>query len=80
MILGVGNIGETSRDVFVEEHLRPAQKRRVDHAWPKKPSAAGDVLRTKLAVKPGAIARTGYTSCTSSSYRVRQFVPVSENV
>lgn len=61
VILGVGNMGETSRDVFVEEHLRPANKRRVDRAWPKKPSAAGDVLRTKLAIKPGGIVRTGYT-------------------
>lgn len=61
VILGVGNMGDAPREVFVEEHLRPARKRRIERAWPKKPSAAGDVLRTKLVAKPGAVARTGYT-------------------
>lgn len=61
VILGIGNMGDAPREVFVEEHLRPARKRRVERAWPKKPSAAGDVLRTKLVAKPGSITRTGYT-------------------
>ncbi|NVB78603.1 MAG: hypothetical protein HOV81_09435 [Kofleriaceae bacterium] len=61
VILGVGNMGDAPREVFVEEHLRPARKRRIERAWPKKPSAAGDVLRTKLVAKPGSVSRTGYT-------------------
>lgn len=61
VILGVGNMGEEPREVFVEEHLRPAGKRRVERAWPRKPGAAGDVLRTKLVAVPGTITRTGYT-------------------
>ena len=60
LIFGVGNTGDVAREVFVDEHLRIAAKRRVERAWPKKPAATGDVLRTKLVAKPGAIARTGY--------------------
>jgi hypothetical protein len=60
-IFSVANTGETARDVWVEEPMRKASKRKVDRAWPKKPSADRDVLRTKLDVRPGRMERTGYT-------------------
>lgn len=60
-IFGVANTGETARDVWVEEPMRRASRRKVDRAWPKKPSADRDVLRTKLNVRPGRMERTGYT-------------------
>jgi hypothetical protein len=64
VVLGVANTGEVAREVFADEHLRPAKHRRVERAWPKKPplaSAPDDVVRAKLSVAPGRIARAGYT-------------------
>jgi hypothetical protein len=61
--LGIANVGGETREVFVDERARSATKRRIDRVWPKtrKPTAHGDVLRTKLEVKPGRVERTGYT-------------------
>lgn len=61
ILLGVANLGDTPREVWIEEHLRAATKRKLERAWPKKPLAVGDVLRSKLDAKPGRIERTGYT-------------------
>ena len=60
-ILSVSNNGEVEREVWIEERMRVAHKRVVDHAWPSKPALHGDTLRTKVTVKPGDIARTVYT-------------------
>ncbi len=60
-MFGVANLGETEREVFVEEPLRTATRRKLERAWPKKPTADHNVLRTKLDVKPGRIERTGYS-------------------
>lgn len=57
----VANTGESERTVYVEEPMRTANRRKLDRAWPKKPTADHNVLRTKLVVKPGRIERTGYT-------------------
>jgi hypothetical protein len=59
--LSMSNTGDTEREVWLEEHARPAKKRSVERAWPKKPSARGDTLRTKMIVKPRKIERAGYT-------------------
>lgn len=62
LVFGVANMGDVARDVFVDEHLRAAKRRKLERAWPKKPSAApGERLRSKLSVAPGRVARTGYT-------------------
>jgi len=61
VLLGVANLGDTPREVWIEEHLRTASKRKLERAWPKKPIAVGDILRSKLDAKPGRIERTGYT-------------------
>ena len=61
MLLGIASTAAEPREVWIEEHLRPAHRRRIERAWPVKPVLAGDVVRTKLVVKPGAIERTGYT-------------------
>jgi hypothetical protein len=60
-VFSVANVGETVREVVVEEPMRAASRRKLDRAWPKKPTVDHNVLRTKLAVKPGRIERTGYS-------------------
>jgi hypothetical protein len=60
-VFSVANLGETARDVVVEEPMRTATRRKLDRAWPKKPTVDHNVLRTKLEVKPGRIERTGYS-------------------
>lgn len=57
----VANTGETTREVFVEEPLRKASRRRLVRAWPKPPTPDGDTLRIELDVRPGRIERSGYT-------------------
>jgi hypothetical protein len=60
-VFSVANLGETVREVFVEEPMRTAARRKLDRAWPKKPTVDHNVLRTKLDVKPGRVERTGYS-------------------
>jgi hypothetical protein len=61
LAISVGNMGETPREVFVEEHLRTAAHRKIERAFPKKPAGApGEILRSKLQVDPGKVARIGY--------------------
>jgi hypothetical protein len=60
-VFSVANLGETVREVLVEEPMRTASRRKLDRAWPKKPTVDHNVLRTKLEVKPGRIERTGYS-------------------
>ena len=54
-------MGETEREVLVDEPMRTAARRKLDRAWPKKPTVDHNMLRVKLIVKPGRIERTGYT-------------------
>lgn len=62
LVFGVANMGDVAREVLVDEHLRPAKRRKLERGWPKKPVAApGERLRAKLSVAPGRVARTGYT-------------------
>ena len=61
LMLSISNLGDVPREVWVEEHVRPARHRKIERAWPERPSASGDVVREKLEVKPHAIARVGYT-------------------
>ncbi|HTL37581.1 MAG TPA: hypothetical protein VL326_30830 [Kofleriaceae bacterium] len=62
-VFSIGNTGDVPRDVYIEEKLRTAAKRKIDHPWPKKStsSAPHDMLRTKLEVKPRTVTRAGYT-------------------
>lgn len=60
-LLGVANAGPAPREVWIEEHLRPARRRRIERAWPGRPVATGDLVRSKVVVKPGGFERTGYT-------------------
>jgi hypothetical protein len=61
VMLGVGNMSESPRTVFIEEPLREAATRRLERAWPTKPTAAGDRLRQRVEVKPGRVERVRYT-------------------
>lgn len=59
--IALTNSGDTPREVWVEEHARPAKRRRIERPWPKPPSASGDTVRNRVEVKPGRAARVGYT-------------------
>jgi hypothetical protein len=61
LMLSISNLGDLPREVWVEEHVRPARHRKIERAWPQRPTANGDVVREKLEVRPHAIARVGYT-------------------
>jgi hypothetical protein len=60
-LLGVANTGATPREVWIEEHLRPARHRRIERAWPTKPAVVGDLVRAHVVVKPGGFERIGFT-------------------
>jgi hypothetical protein len=61
LLLGVANTGAVPREVWIDEHLRPARRHRIERAWPSPPVVTGDVVRTRVVVKPGGFERTGYT-------------------
>ncbi len=58
---GIANTGDRAREVWIEEPMRHAARRRLARAWPATTSVADAVLRTKLEVRPGAFVRAGYT-------------------
>jgi hypothetical protein len=60
-MFSIANTGDTAREVWIEEPLRKATRRRLARAWPTKPTAANDVLRGRLVVRPGGLARAGFT-------------------
>jgi hypothetical protein len=60
-VFGVANTGAAPREVWIEEHLRPARSRRIERAWPARPAVVGDLVKTRVVVKPGAVERTGFT-------------------
>ena len=60
LTVSVANTGDTTREVWIEEPLRPARRRTVMHAWPSEPAIAKDLLRMKLSIKPGKLERAGF--------------------
>jgi hypothetical protein len=60
-IFAVANMGEVEREVFVEEPMRTASRRKLERSWPKKPTAEHNVLRTRFVIKAGRVERAGYT-------------------
>ena len=49
------NAGAAPREVWADEHLRPARRRRIERAWPERAGrSTATVVRAKLVVKPGA--------------------------
>jgi hypothetical protein len=61
LLLGVFNAGSAPREVWIEEHARPARRHHIERAWPTRPAFAGDLVRSHLVVKPGGFERVGYT-------------------
>jgi hypothetical protein len=57
LAVSVANTGDATRDVWIEEELRPSRRRSVRRAWPSTPSLGKDVLRMKLTVPAGKIER-----------------------
>jgi hypothetical protein len=60
IVLSVANMGAVTREVWIEEHLRPARRRVIKGAFPKKPALRGDILRNHVEIKPAKIERVGY--------------------
>src|SRR5262249_37651571 len=58
--VSIANLGETAREVWIEEALRPARRRTVRNAWPAAPALLATVLRMKLIAPPGKIERGGF--------------------
>jgi hypothetical protein len=59
--LAVSNLGTQSREVWVEERLRPSKRRSLQRSWPSKPAFSKGVARTKLVLAPGQTERLGFT-------------------
>jgi len=60
LVLSVANTGTVTREVWIEEHLRPARRRVIKGAFPKKPALRGDLLRNHVDIKPAKVERVGY--------------------
>jgi hypothetical protein len=58
--LAIANLGEASRDVWIEEPLRPGRRHRVVRAWPGEPTIVDHSLRLKLTVAGGKLERAGF--------------------
>ena len=59
--LAVTNLGDVARELWLEQRVGHAHHRRIERAFPERPTARGDVVRVRIVVAPGAIARAGYT-------------------
>jgi hypothetical protein len=59
-LVSVANSGDTPREVWIEELLRPAPRHSVSHAWPRAPEVDHRRLRMKLTVAPGTVERAGF--------------------
>ena len=60
LTVSVANLGATTREVWIEEKLRPSHRRTVAHAWPGEPTIVKNLLRMKLTVHGGKIERAGF--------------------
>ncbi len=60
LTVSVANTGTMTREVWIEEKLRPARRQTVMRAWPSEPIISKNLLRMKLTVQPGAIGRAGF--------------------
>ncbi len=64
LLLSVANLGDVAREVWIEEHVRSARARKVEHAWPAGVHLAAtpdQLVRVRVDVKPHAVERLGYT-------------------
>jgi hypothetical protein len=59
ILFSLSNAGERTREVVVEEELRPAKKRSVLRSFPRKPTVRDNILRVRLKAIPGNAARAG---------------------
>lgn len=58
--IAITNHGDAAREVWIEEVLRPASRRRLGRAWPRPPELGHSRLRLPLAVAPGTTERAGF--------------------
>ena len=58
-LLSIANLGDTPREVWIEEPLRPARPT-ITRAWPRAPELGPHRLRLPLTVAPGATERAGF--------------------
>jgi hypothetical protein len=64
-LLTVANLGDATRDVWIEEPVRPLRHRRLERPWPGKAVLADDRVRAKVTVAPGKLQRIGFTMAYS---------------
>lgn len=58
--IAITNRGDTAREVWIEETLRPGRRHTLGHAWPRSPELGRHHLRLRLLVAPGAVERAGF--------------------
>lgn len=58
--IAITNHGDTAREVWIEEALRPAARRSLANAWPRPPELGRHRLRLPLVVAPGATERARF--------------------
>ncbi|MEO8704621.1 MAG: hypothetical protein ABI867_31490 [Kofleriaceae bacterium] len=58
--LSVSNAGDTPREVWIEERLRPARRRTIQRAWPTTPVIENGIARVKVTVAPHGTERVGF--------------------
>jgi hypothetical protein len=59
LTVSVANTGTVTREVWIEERLRPARRRTVTHAWPSESTIVKNLLRMKLTVHAGTVEHAG---------------------
>lgn len=60
LAISVSNTSADTREVWIEEKLRPAKRRTVTGGWPTKPVVGAEIVRMKVTVKPGATERVRF--------------------
>jgi hypothetical protein len=60
-LITVANLGDTAREVWIEERLRPLRHHHLERVWPGKPALADDRVRARVNVSPGKLERVGFT-------------------
>jgi len=59
-LLAVSNLGDTPREVWIEEHLRTSRHQTILRASPHKPQLSGALARSRIVIAPRSTERVSY--------------------
>jgi hypothetical protein len=59
--ISVSNLGSAPREVWIEDQLRPASRRRIERAFPAKITRDHDRAVTRITVAPGKVEHVAFT-------------------